>query len=171
MRPFLRQWVEAHRNIDHHVLVAYFTNSIVNSGMQLVQSKVITPNWTDLMKFNRKINWLEFLELPENLFRQDFVDDKLSKLPVRKQQTIVRALNKIARNYRGILKERPVPTVIDRVHTPKKYVKLFDVMKVINSIFFMRKRRTTHFAIDLYIVLLGSQRFLADADEIEKGLK
>lgn len=34
------------------------------------------------------------------------------------------------------------------------------------------KRKTVvHFAMDLYAILLGGQRFLADIEEIEKGLK
>jgi hypothetical protein len=50
--------------------------------------------------------------LPENLFNDIFINDKLEKMvSVRKQLRVVRGLNRLAIAFPGLIKKREPPTV------------------------------------------------------------
>ena len=49
-------------------------------------------------------------------------------------------------------------------------VKLGDFMQVLEELFHLRRSRSTHLAIDLYIILLSGQRYGADHQELQKGI-
>ena len=53
----------------------------------------------------------------------------------------------------------------------KEFVSMRDLLRLIESIFNFKKKRLVHFALDLYIILLCGQRFLADHRKIEEGVK
>lgn len=87
----------------------------------------------------------------------------------RKQLRIVRGLNRLATAFPGLIKKREPPTV-NRQPRDKSSVKLGDIIMLIKRLLACRKKRTVHLALDLYIILLCSQRYLADREEIKRGV-
>jgi hypothetical protein len=49
-------------------------------------------------------------------------------------------------------------------------VRLADIVSLIRRLLACRKKKTVHLALDLYIILLCSQRYLADRDKIKQGV-
>lgn len=111
------------------------------------------------------------MERPENLFNEKFVDRKLVTMSPYKQRKTVRALNKLAKNFKGLVPKRESPQIQPLNHRPRTFVRIRDIMGVLHELLATRKRTVVHFGLDLYAILLCGQRFLADIKEIERGLK
>lgn len=58
-----------------------------------------------------------------------------------------------------------------RIARIKQFVCARDLLLLIEKLMAIKKRRVVHFALDLYIILLCGQRFLADHARIENGIK
>jgi hypothetical protein len=69
-----------------------------------------------------------------------------------------------------LLHKRELPEV-QRAVKIKEFLDLKDIMLLIYSLLKEKKRRVTHFALDLYIILLSAQRFQADASCIQEGVR
>lgn len=95
------------------------------------------------------------------MFNDRFIDEKIEKMAARKQLRVIRALNKLANSYRGLIKKRELPSII-RQPRIRGHVHIRDIIIMIQQLLNCRRKTTTHFALDLYIVLLSGQRFLAD---------
>lgn len=89
--------------IDSNVLVAYLASGLTNFGLDFFQKQISVPSWPTFMQINKRVPWQSFLERPENIFNSQFIDQKLLKLPIRKQAMVTRALNKLSILYKGIL--------------------------------------------------------------------
>lgn len=50
------------------------------------------------------------------------------------------------------------------------HVRIKDLLELIAKLLACRRKRTVHFGIDLYVILLCGQRFLADHNRIEEGI-
>ena len=115
------------------------------------------------------------LELQVQLDQEVYPDhqERMGKLDkmvsTRKQLRTVRALNRIASAFPGLVKKREPPKVT-RNTREKIYVGISDIISVLRKLFDLRTRRTVHLAIDLYLILISSQRFLADRQRIMVGV-
>ena len=79
----------------------------------------------------------------------------------RKQARVIKALNKLTNTYRGLIKKREVPNV-RREHHLRSFVNIRDLLLLIKDLLNSRKKQVVHFGLDLYIILLAGQRYLAD---------
>lgn len=90
-------------------------------------------------------------------------------MTLHKQLRVIKALNKLSNKYRGLIKKRDLPTV-SRISRLRSLVPIRDILLLLRNIFELRKQRTTHFALDLYLVLLLGQRYQSDRLRIEEGV-
>lgn len=103
----IRQWVVTNRTIDTHVAVSYLTSAVAKFGLNFFKKKIEVPTWSMLTKIYKTMNWGSFLEKPENLFNEAFIDEKLKTISSRRQLAkTIKALNKLASNFRGMIKIR-----------------------------------------------------------------
>ena len=82
-------------------------------------------------------------------------------MAIRKQARVIKALNKLTNTYKGLIKKREVPTV-HREHHLRSFVNIRDLLLLIKDLLNSRKKQVVHFGLDLYIILLAGQRYLAD---------
>ncbi len=105
------------------------------------------------------------------MLNDKFINRKLVEMNPSRQKKVVRALNRMAKKFKGLIPKRDPPKIATLTHRPRTFVSLRDVMGVLHDLLATCKKRMVHFALDLYVILLGGQRFLADFREIERGLK
>ena len=88
----------------------------------------------------------------------------------RKQARVIKALNKLTNTYKVLIKKRKVPT-IHREHHLRSFVNIRDLLLLIKDLLNSRKKQVVHFGLDLYIILLAGQRYLADHKKMEVGIR
>ena len=91
-------------------------------------------------------------------------------MAIRKQAKVIKALNKLTNTYRGLIKKREVPT-LRREHHLRSFVNIRDLLLLIKDLLNSRKKQVVDFGLDLYIILLAGQRYLADHKKIENGIR
>lgn len=121
----------------------------------------MVPTWIDINRADKSIAWLPILERPENLLNERFVDRRLAEMAPKKKLRVTKALNKLARQFKGLIPRRELPEV-ERRARDRKILRLIDLFAILQTLFATRKRTIVHLALDLYIILLSGQRFLAD---------
>lgn len=162
LKPLLKGWTRRHQHVDPTVLVTYLTSAVVDFGTTFTRKDVLVPTWDMINQVDNSINWMTFLEKPENLLNEKFVDLKLTQMTPHRQRKAVRALNKLAKKFKGLVPHRDPPRIAVQTHRPRTFVRIRDIMGMLHSLMATRKRRVVHFALDLYAILLAGQRFLAD---------
>lgn len=50
-------------------------------------------------------------------------------------------------------------------------MRMRDLVGLLRDLLATRRRALVHLGLDLYVILLAGQRFLADEDKMERGLK
>lgn len=75
LAPLIKEWVNRHQHVHPNVLVTYLTSEVVSFGNNFLRRQITVPTWNVIeTKGGQKINWTAFLELPENLFNDKFID-------------------------------------------------------------------------------------------------
>jgi hypothetical protein len=64
------------------------------------------------------------------VFNDKFIEGKLANMTDKKQARVIRGLNKLANNYKGLIRKRDVPSVV-RKSRRRSYVKIRDIMELI----------------------------------------
>lgn len=90
-------------------------------------------------------------------------------MATKKQARVIKGLNRLAKQFRGLIPHRQVPKA-DRCPRKRTIVKIFDLFSLLGTLFAVRKKTVVHFALDLYLILLSGQRFLADWQQIQDGV-
>lgn len=103
------------------------------------------------------------------MFNDHFLEEKLKKMNIRQQARMIKTLNKLSKNYKGMIKRREVPTY-KRRPIARSFVRIKDLFTVIQVLMMTKKRTVVHFALDMYIILLCGQRYLADHEIIQNGI-
>ena len=88
----------------------------------------------------------------------------------RKKLRTVRGLNRLASAFPGLVNQREVPRVQPLNSRDKDMVRILDIILMLQKLLNIRKKRTVHLALDLYLILLCSQRYLADRNKIKQGV-
>ena len=68
-----------------------------------------------------------------------------------------------------MVKIREIPNV-ERSMKIRTFVKIKDLFMLLKELLLMQKNIITHFALDIYIIILSGQRFLADHKQIAGGI-
>lgn len=75
LAPLIKEWVARHQHVRSNVLVVYLTSEVMSFGSNFLQKEIVVPTWSVIeKKGGQTVNWQAFLELPENLFNDVFVD-------------------------------------------------------------------------------------------------
>ena len=72
--------------------------------------------------------------------------------------------------FPGLIQRREVPKVKMNPRM-RGHVRMKDILLLISTLLSCCRRRVVHFGLDLYLILLSGQRFLADQRVIEEGVK
>lgn len=83
-----------------------------------------------------------------------------------KRLRVIQALNRLAKIYKGLLPRRDLPHV-ERVQRTRNFVRMRDIILLLKDLFATRRRSVVHLGLDLYIILLAGQRYLADHTKME----
>ena len=69
LTPLIKEWVHKHQHVPPNVLVVYLTTEVMNFGTNFLNKQLLIPNWDAIKnKGGKSVDWLAFLEIPENLF-------------------------------------------------------------------------------------------------------
>lgn len=76
--PLIKDWANQYPNISVGILVAHVTAATVEFWNSFISRPVVVPTWDIITtKGGKDISWHSFLEQPDNLFNNSFLNQKL----------------------------------------------------------------------------------------------